>query len=254
MNTALKPQERSTGPRANLVHSAHQPNFLPWIGYFAKINQSHAFVFSDDVRFSKQQLTNRANFAGLNNQPFAWTIPVNKSSGVRIYEKLISSADRRIFDRGLARVENDYRGAAYYEDLCSLLEKIREFEQANENLSQFNINCITYIARQFDIDFLPILGSKLNLQAYSSNERLLVRARVLGIPNYLCGRGSAGYQDDNFLNAQGVKVTYVNYSEIAADFGADAEYSVLHLVAIYGLKKIREHFTKSVYRSAGSVG
>ena len=76
----------------NLIQSAHQPNFLPWIGYFAKINQSHVFVFSDDVRYSKQQLTNRANFIDVNGKTFTCTIPVNKTSGSRLFEKTITLA------------------------------------------------------------------------------------------------------------------------------------------------------------------
>ena len=31
----------------------HQPNYLPWLGYFAKIKKCDIFVFLDDVQFSK---------------------------------------------------------------------------------------------------------------------------------------------------------------------------------------------------------
>ncbi len=251
MNIILKLEKAEGYSKDALIQSAHQPNFIPWVGYFAKMNQSHVFVFSDDVRFSKQQPTNRAKFLGLTNQNFQWTVPVKKASEGRIFEKLISSEDRRIFERGLERVRNDYRGASYYQDLCFVLEQIKELERMNDKLSEFNIECISFIAKSFDIEFLPLLGSKLGLQYHKSNERLIHRARTLGIPKYLCGQGASSYQDDDFLSAQGVQVIYSNYSEINEDFGVDAKYSILHLIALYGINRIRKHFLVSAYRSNG---
>jgi hypothetical protein len=37
----------------------HQPNYLPWLGYFYKIYASDVFVFHDAVEFSKASYTKR---------------------------------------------------------------------------------------------------------------------------------------------------------------------------------------------------
>ena len=34
----------------------HQPNFLPWSGYFYKIQKSDKFIFLDDALVSKKNL------------------------------------------------------------------------------------------------------------------------------------------------------------------------------------------------------
>ena len=34
----------------------HQPNYLPWLGYFAKIFAADVFVFLDDVQYSKKSV------------------------------------------------------------------------------------------------------------------------------------------------------------------------------------------------------
>ena len=34
-----------------MIISIHQPNYLPWIGYFNKIARSDIFVIFDDVQF-----------------------------------------------------------------------------------------------------------------------------------------------------------------------------------------------------------
>ena len=235
----------------NLIQSAHQPNFLPWIGYFAKINQSHVFVFSDDVRYSKQQLTNRANFIDVNGKTFTCTIPVNKTSGSRLFEKTITLEERRILDRGIARIKNDYRSTPFYSDMCNIIYKVHEMLDAHHKLVDFNVSCIGYLAKIFNINYLQLLGTELNLHLYESNQRLVQRAKALEIPNYLCGRGAASYHDDEFLHKQGLNVLYANYSEIENQFGSDAGYSILHTISHYGIEKIREHFTTSAYRAVG---
>ncbi len=42
-----------------MIVAIHQPNFCPWLGYFAKILRSDLFVLLDDVQFSKNSWTNR---------------------------------------------------------------------------------------------------------------------------------------------------------------------------------------------------
>lgn len=228
------------------VLSAHQPNFLPWIGFFSKINQSQVFVFSDDVRYSKQQNINRSYFLDSNGNQFFWRLPVKKKPSGRVYEKTLCYDECRIFEHDISKVRFEYRKTPYFKDLLILLDKVEENFNSIQNLSEFNISCIKLIAQSLEIQSYYLRGSEIGLQNYAANERLLQRAKILEIPNYLCGQGASEYQDDKWLMENGLKIFYVNYSEIGY-FGEHAHYSILHLISMFGLENIKHHFINSVY-------
>ena len=58
------------------VVAIHQPNYLPWLGYFAKISEADEFVFLDDVQYSKNSYTNRVKVLHA-DKPRWLTVPVS---------------------------------------------------------------------------------------------------------------------------------------------------------------------------------
>ena len=57
--------------------SIHQPNFIPWLGFFVKAKKSDEHVFLTDVAYSKNGWTNR-NVIMNNGEKSYLTIPVGK--------------------------------------------------------------------------------------------------------------------------------------------------------------------------------
>ena len=60
----------------------HQPNFMPWLGYFRKIHQSDVFIFLNTVKCSKNSYLNRNKFSTSKkfNDYFWLTCPLKKES------------------------------------------------------------------------------------------------------------------------------------------------------------------------------
>ncbi len=61
---------------SNNVVGIHQPNYLPWVGYFSKIRQADTFIFLDDCEFSKNGYFNRVELKGPNGK-FWLTAPIH---------------------------------------------------------------------------------------------------------------------------------------------------------------------------------
>ncbi len=61
--------------KKTMILSAHQPAYLPWLGYFHKIAISDSFVILDDVQFEKNSFINRNKIKTA--QGYTWlTMPV----------------------------------------------------------------------------------------------------------------------------------------------------------------------------------
>ena len=72
------------------IVAIHQPNFLPWIGYFYKIVKSDIFVFLDNVQYTKNSFINRNKIK--TSQGEMWlTVPVSFSFGQLIRKVRINN-------------------------------------------------------------------------------------------------------------------------------------------------------------------
>src|SRR4051812_18140902 len=60
-----------------MIVAIHQPNFLPWIGYFYKVLKCDRFVLLDDVQFTRGGYTNRVNIK-FGKGPDWLTVPIKK--------------------------------------------------------------------------------------------------------------------------------------------------------------------------------
>ena len=58
-----------------MILSGHQPNFMPWIGYFHKVSISDKHIFVDNVQYNKKHVTNRNKIKTPNGWEYL-TVPV----------------------------------------------------------------------------------------------------------------------------------------------------------------------------------
>ena len=53
-----------------MILAAHQPHYLPWLGYLDKMAKADVFVVMDDLQYERENFQNRQKLK-LNNGP-AW--------------------------------------------------------------------------------------------------------------------------------------------------------------------------------------
>ncbi|MDA9980714.1 WbqC family protein, partial [Pelagibacterales bacterium] len=63
-----------------MILSAHQPGYLPWLGYFDKIKRSNLFIYMDTVQLTNSSTINfiTRNFIKTSQGPLLLTVPIKR--------------------------------------------------------------------------------------------------------------------------------------------------------------------------------
>jgi hypothetical protein len=211
----IRRQEDSadTAPQfGRVVVAIHQPNYIPWLGYFAKISRAHKFVFLDTVSYSHGGFTNRNAIKAPNGS--AWlTIPVLKSrrSGQLINE--VETSDTRAWRaKQLATLKSNYGRAPFFKQVYPMLEH-RYCDAANKGfaLADFNIGLICAIADYLAIRVEYLRSSQLDV-AGQKTDLLVDICRTIGATMYLAGSGGKAYQEDAKFEQAGIAPRYSSFA------------------------------------------
>jgi hypothetical protein len=184
----------------------HQPNYLPWLGYFYKIYKSNVFVFHDDVQFSKKGMHNY-HYIQTSNGLFRLKIPVKESHGDLINE-VITKDELGWKQNHLKIIEANYKNAHFFKQVFIDYEEI--VSRYYNNLSLMNISLIQFICKKFGIKSNFVTASDLRLTS-KKEEKVIDIVKILNGTIYYSGTGARSYQnEDNFLS-RGIQLKYSDY-------------------------------------------
>ncbi len=185
------------------IIAIHQPNYIPWLGYFYKIYQSDIFVFLDDVQFSNEGMHNYS-YIKTPQGSFRLKIPVRQKLGDKIMDVL--AKDELGWKRKhLKTIEVNYRRAKNFDevfhDYTSLIEK--EYP----SLASINITMIKFFAKKLGIKSIFINASELNINS-TREEKVIEICKALGGTIYYSGTGAKIYQKEENFKSRGIELRY----------------------------------------------
>src|SRR3981189_1300353 len=132
---------------AETTVAIHQPNYIPWLGYFFKIAHANKFVFLDVATYSSGSFVNR-NYIKTASGPAWLTIPLIKSGRFgQIIGEVETDLMKRWADRHLATLRGNYGRAPHFKEMIALLEPHYSIvTDRRVLLADFNIGLICSIA------------------------------------------------------------------------------------------------------------
>ncbi len=184
----------------------HQPQYLPWLGYFDKMDQADVFVLLDDVQYKKNEWQNRNKIR--NAESWQWlTVPVVYDFGQLLSEvKIDNKNDWRM--KHLKSIELNYSRAPYLKDYFGFFESLYRKEWGL--LADINTEIITYLKERLGIKTRLVKSAELGIKSSATN-RLVDICRELDADVYLSGAGGAEYLDESLFAASGIKLEYQTY-------------------------------------------
>jgi hypothetical protein len=216
---------------ASRVVAIHQPNFLPWLGYFDKIARADVFVLLDDVQFSKGSYTNRVRIL-VNGEPKWLTVPVDRGGGssqpiaeVRIRE------DGSWRDKAVETIRHAYARAPHFDEAFAVVEPL--LRERTDRLAELNEAAIRELARRLAADGPELVRSSSLGAGGRATDRLVEIVRAVEGDAYLGGVGAGGYQEDEKFERAGIELLSQDFSP--PDYPQAAEEPVHGLSAIDAL-------------------
>lgn len=188
----------------------HQPNFLPWLGYFNKIKEADVFVILDDVEYTKNSFINR-NSIVINNEKKWLTVPVKYSgNSVALINEIKMVNYKNEATRILKTLQMNYGKSPFFNNVFQEIEKIFNLVNSN-NLYELNIALINFICKKCDIKTNFVMSSELQVQSTSTMRLIDLIKKVHGT-TYIHGTGgSLDYLDKNMFKSQNINITKSNF-------------------------------------------
>ena len=187
------------------VVGIHQPNFMPWLGYFYKIFQSDTFIFLDDVQFQKTgaSYTNRVSI-NMNGQSSYITVPIKRKNGTwNINETEFANQNWK--KKIIGTLQANYAKAPFFKENKDLIFDLISFK-AN-NLADYNINFIIQISKKLEFDTKFVKSSDYNIYSRLTQRLIDLIKKVEG-DTYLSGSGGDNYQDKESFDKNNIKLIY----------------------------------------------
>ena len=194
-----------------MIVAIHQPNYLPYLGFFDKIKKSDIFVIYDDAQFNKHEFQHRNRIRIYDGWKFL-TVPVIKEE-IPIKEiKIVNEAQKNKSHWSKIHFKEIHANYAKTEYFGIYEKEIRRiYEKKYEKLIDLNMNLIKFLMNAFDIDVKIVNASEFGFKTRSSQKNLdLVRA--VGGDLYLSGSMGANYLNVSLFEKEGIKVVFQDFT------------------------------------------
>jgi len=189
-----------------MIVTIHQPEFLPWLGFWDKMLRSDLFVLLDTVPFEKNYFQNRNRIRTAQGESYI-TVPVLHPFGRLI--KHVEIENFHGWKRKILRtIELNYHRAPYFNRYYPELRTLFWFDR--RYLSDFTIDLIFWLACSFNIERRIILASDLNVSGHKT-ELLLRMCRKLNASTYLSGISGRDYLDIAQFHEAEIEVRYQDF-------------------------------------------
>lgn len=193
-----------------MIVGIHQPNYLPYLGFFDKLRKSDVFIIYDDAQFNKSDFQHRNKIRIYHGSKWL-TVPVEK--GHIPLNKIRINSDCNIggvkwTTYHLKEIHNNYYKAPYYEQYRSQLSDI--YSEKYDFLVDINLKLIQFLSKSLNIKTKIVLSSEFGFHS-NSTEKIIDLVKAVGGSKYLSGPAGTNYLDMDLFKKEGINLLIQEY-------------------------------------------
>ena len=185
----------------------HQPDFLPYLGFFHRFLHADVFVVLDDVQFIRRGWHHRDKIKTM--QGDSWiTIGLMKSSqDTKINNIMLSDNDWK--EKHLNLFRQNYKKSEYFNEVFFYLEDL--YSHNFKKMIDFNLASIDMLMKLFDIRIQIELSSRYDI-ATKANNLLVDLLKNTDATHYLSGVGAKDYFKNKPFDEENIKVIWQEFT------------------------------------------
>jgi hypothetical protein len=214
--------------------AAHQPNFLPNLAFFDKMQLSDRFVIITNIQFEKQEgWQQRHKIPGPNGDIWL-TVPVLGSQNQLIKDVAINN-NFPWYKKHIKTLDLTYgrgKGKEFLPQIASVYEKNWE------KLADINVAFINLLKEILEIDTPLVVDDEVS---GTKHELLVNVCKKYGADTYLSGYGAKAYLNEDRLRK--ISQQELRHEFVQKNLTAEYPYSTVHYLLSEGkdwaLEKIR---------------
>jgi len=197
-----------------MIVAAHQPHYLPWLGYLDKLAKCDLFVVMDDLQYEAQNFQNR-NRLKLADGPHWLTVPLLRGEQTdRVLDKRIDNTGRggrhHWQRRAWRTLEVHYGRAPHFARYAAALEDL--YVRRWDWLADLDLHILDLARTWLGVTVPIVRASSLGLRG-AKTDRILSLCEAVGASTYLSGGGgSRGYLDTVRLQHAGITTIWQTFA------------------------------------------
>lgn len=194
-----------------MIVSGHQPNYLPWLGFFDKINRSDVFIIEDNVQFEKQGFTSRNKIKTLDGVRWL-SVPIKHVNGPLLINqvRIANKEEHDWAQRHWLTLRHSYCKAPYWRNFIDFFEDT--YSRQWNLLIDLNMHLIKGIMHFLEITTPLVMASSLNASG-RKNDLIISQCKALGASIQLAGMGGREYIDSERFKQEGITVIFQDFNQ-----------------------------------------
>jgi len=223
--------------------SAHQPAYLPWMGYFHKIINSDIFIVMDSVQYEKNSFINR-NKINTPNGDIWLTVPVlTKDYKTKQLKDLEIQNNIKWKQKHVDSIFFNYKKTQYFKYYYPVIKDM--YQISHNNLGDLLKHQLKVLLNLLEIDTKIVYLSDLNI---NSSKQELIKDMCLSTDSneFIFGSQGKNYAEKNYFDKNNISI---KFQETKPNTNL---LSVLDIIFNKGVKNLKKQINESFSFSSAS--
>jgi hypothetical protein len=188
----------------------HQPEFMPWMGFFNKMALADEYIIFDHVQFKKRYFENRNRIVSAQGEITNITIPVLNKDCVQPINAVKIDNTRDWKRKMMKSLIHNYSKAPYFGMYYADLEQ-RISDYTYDTLISLNMMLIDFFRDHLHIKTPMIYSSTLDVSSFKGSDLILEICLKKKADLYLCGSSGRDYIRQEKFYQNNIIIKWLDY-------------------------------------------